>query len=68
MTTAQSPTELFILPDVGWSCLLDVIARDARPGAVIRTHTTAMRDLIEQTLAQLGRSDVSVELQGQETT
>lgn len=57
----QVCTERFILPDLGWSCLLGPISRDARPGAVLETHTEAMRDLIEQTLREIGRTDVTVE-------
>lgn len=55
-------TETYIPPDVGWSCLLGPIARDARPGARIVTCTDAMRDLCEQALATIGRTDVRVEL------
>lgn len=62
MTTIAPPSEVFILPDLGWSCLLGPIAHDARPGALLVTYSAAMRDLCEQTLAALGRTDVSVEL------
>lgn len=54
-------TEIYILPDLGWRCLLDVIARDAKPGAMLITCSAAMRDLCEQTLAAIGREDVTVD-------
>lgn len=57
----MSPSETYILPDVGWACLLPTIARDAKPGAVLVTCTEAMRDLCEQTLADIGREDMTVE-------
>lgn len=60
--TTTPPTETYILPDVGWSCLLSAIARDAKPGALLLTYTPAMRELCEQTLASIGREDVTVEL------
>lgn len=62
MTTIAPPSEIYILPNLGWSCLLGPIARDARPGAVIVTYSAVMHDLCEQTLAALGRRDVTVEL------
>lgn len=63
MTTIAPPaSEIFILPDLGWSCLLDTIAHDAKPGAVLVTYTTAMYLLCEQTVAAIGRDDVTVEL------
>ena len=54
MTTLVLPTQIFILPDVAWACLLDPIARDAKPGAVIVTYTPAMVELCEQTLRRSG--------------
>jgi hypothetical protein len=38
----------YILPDLPWACLLDIIARDARPGDVIEVHTDAMHQLVDQ--------------------
>ena len=52
----------FILPDLPWAVLLDVIARDARPGDVIEVHTEAMRQLVEQRLGEVGRHDITVRL------
>ncbi len=50
----------FILPDVAWISLLEVIARDARPGDTIEVHTEAMRELAEAALRAEGREDVVV--------
>ncbi len=52
----------FILPDVAWVSLLEVIARDARPGDTIEVHTEAMRELAEAALRGEGRQDVAVAL------
>jgi hypothetical protein len=52
----------FILPDVPWASLLEVIARDARPGDTIEVHTEAMRELAEAALQAEGRVDVVVAL------
>lgn len=55
-------TITYILPTTAWASLLDVIVREAPPGAVIATYTDAMRTLSEQALARVGRADVSVDL------
>lgn len=66
MTASSPPTETYILPDVGWSCLLRPIVRDARAGAVLLTYTAAMWELCEQALQEIGRDDVTVELRPDE--
>ncbi len=48
----------YILPDLPWDLLLDPILRDAPAGAVIEVHTEAMRELVERTLAEAGRTDL----------
>ncbi len=48
----------YILPDLPWDILLDPILRDAPAGAVIEVHTEAMRELVEQTLAEAGRTEL----------
>ncbi len=61
-TTPPRPPVTYILPTVAWAVLLAPIAHDAPPGAVIEVHTDEMRALTEQTLAQLGRPDLTVHL------
>ncbi len=53
-------SETYILPDLGWSVLLDVIARDARPGACIEVHTAPMKALVEEKLREIERTDVTI--------
>ncbi len=48
----------YILPDLPWACLLDIIARDARPGDVIEVHTDAMHRLVDQVVREIGRVDL----------
>ncbi len=62
METNQRPPVTYILPTIAWAVLLGPIAQDAPPGAVIEVHTDEMRELAEQTLAQLGRPDLAVYL------
>ena len=62
METNQRPPVTYILPTVAWAVLLGPIAHDAPPGAVIEVHTDEMREVAEQTLAQLGRPDLVVHL------
>ena len=50
----------YILPDLPWAILLEVILRDAPPGSVIEVHTTAMRDAADQAVQQAGRDDLVV--------
>ncbi len=50
----------YILPDLPWACLLDIIARDARPGDVIEVHTDAMHQLVDQVVREVGRVDLVV--------
>ncbi len=52
----------YILPDLPWDLLLDPILRDAPAGAVIEVHTEAMRELVERTLAEAGRTDLVLRL------
>jgi len=52
----------YILPDLAWDLLLDPILRDAPAGAVIEVHTEAMRELVERTLAEAGRTDLVLRL------
>ena len=62
MEPHEQRTITYILPTTDWASLLDVIVREAPAGAVIATYTDAMRALREQTLARVGRADVSVDL------
>ncbi len=48
----------YVLPDLPWDSLLDLIVRDAPAGAVIEVHTEAMRELVERRLAEAGRTDL----------
>ena len=52
----------YILPDLPWDILLDVIVRDAPAGAVIEVHTPAMQALVKQRLTEAGRTDLVVRL------
>jgi hypothetical protein len=52
----------YILPDLPWDILLDPILRDAPAGAVIEVHTEAMRELVERTLAEAGRTELVLRL------
>ena len=52
----------YILPDLPWDLLLDPILRDAPAEAVIEVHTEAMRELVERTLAEAGRTDLVLRL------
>ncbi len=54
----------YILPDLPWEILLDAIVRDAPAGAVIEVHTQPMRALVEQRLAEAGRTDIVLRLGG----
>ena len=62
MPIHQQPPITYILPTTAWASLLEVIARDAPPGALIEVHTEAMQRLAERTLAQHGRHDVTLRL------
>ena len=50
----------YILPDLPWVLLLDVIVRDAPPGSVIEVHTAAMREAADRAVAQARRDDLVV--------
>ncbi len=52
----------YILPDLPWEILLDVIVRDAPAGAVIEVHTQPMRALVERRLLEAGRTDLVLRL------
>lgn len=54
---SQGPVT-YILPDVTWQILLDVILRDAPPDAVIEVHTLSMQAVVEKRLAETGRTDL----------
>ena len=56
----------YILPSTDWSPLLPTIVKDAQPGAVIETHTSAMYDLILEELGRVGRTDIEVRLLSRE--
>jgi hypothetical protein len=58
---SQGPVT-YILPNLPWDILLDLIVRDAPAGAVIEVHTEAMRELVERTLAEAGRTDLVLRL------
>ncbi len=48
----------YVLPDLPWDILLDLIVRDAPAGAVIEVHTEPMWALVERRLAEAGRTDL----------
>jgi hypothetical protein len=50
------------LPDEGWAPLLEIIVREAPPGAVIEVNTGGMHVLAERMLGEVGRQDVTVVL------
>ena len=52
----------YILPDLPWAVLLDGIMREAPAGAVIEVHTQRMQALVEQRLAEVGRTDLVIRL------
>ena len=52
----------YILPDLPWEILLDAIVRDAPAGAVIEVHTQPMLAVVEQKLAEAGRTDIVLRL------
>jgi hypothetical protein len=62
MTQPERPPITYILPSTDWASLLDVIVREAPPGAVIEVHTEAMQALSEAALHQIDRQDVTVRL------
>ncbi len=57
---AEQPPITYILPTIAWASLLDIIVRDAPPGAVIEVHTSDMQRVAERTLLTLDRQDISV--------
>ena len=52
----------YILPSTDWSPLLPTIVKDAQPGAIIETHTTAVYELVMEELRAVGRTDIEVRL------
>lgn len=52
----------YILPDLGWAILLDVILRDAPVGSAIEVYTLAMFELVCERLTEVARDDVAVRL------
>ena len=57
-----NPPITYILPDEGWTPLLEIIVQDAPPGAVIEVNTVGMQALAERMLVEVGRQDVTVVL------
>ncbi len=57
----------YILPSTDWALLLPTIVKDAQPGAIIETYTTAMYDLVMEELSTVGRTDIEVYLLSRET-
>ena len=45
----------YILPDEGWTPLLEIIVQDAPPGAVIEVNTVGMQALAARMLGEVGR-------------
>ena len=60
MPVTEKPPVTYILPTIAWASLLEIIVRDAPPGAVIEVHTSEMERVTEQTLITLNRRDVLV--------
>ncbi len=58
MPATEKPPVTYILPTIAWASLLEIIVRDAPPGAVIEVHTSEMERVTEQTLLRLKRQDV----------
>ena len=59
---AKDKPVTYILPSTSWAPLLEVIARDGRPGEVIEVHTAEMAQLAHETLQRFGRQDLVVRL------
>ncbi len=51
----------YILPDLPWLLLLDIIVRDAPPGSVIVVHTDEMQQRCVEAVQASGRVDLRVE-------
>ena len=60
MLAIEKPPVTYILPTIAWTSLLDIIVRDAPPGAVIEVHTSEMERVTQQTLLRLERKDVQI--------
>ena len=60
MLATERPPVTYILPTIAWASLLDIIVRDAPPGAVIEVHTSEMERVTEQTLRRLERPDLQI--------
>ena len=52
----------YILPDVEWTPLLQIIVREAPPRAVLEVHTVAMQAVAEATVQAAGRTDLTIQL------
>ncbi len=52
----------YILPDVDWTHLLQIIVHEAPAGAVLEVHTIAMQAVAEATVQAAGRTDLTIQL------
>ena len=52
----------YILPDIDWTHLLQIIVHEAPPGAVLEVHTVAMQAVAEATVQASGRTDLRIQL------
>ncbi len=52
----------YILPDVDWTHVLQIIVREAPPGAMLDVHTGAMHAVAVATVRETGRTDLTVQL------
>ena len=52
----------YILPDVAWTPLLQIIVREAPSGAVLEVHTGAMQAVAEAAVQAVGRTDLTIQL------
>ncbi len=60
MPATEKPPVTYILPTIAWASLLEIIVRDAPPGAVIEVHTSEMERVTQQTLLKLQRQDLQI--------
>jgi hypothetical protein len=60
MPATEKPPVTYILPTIAWASLLEIIVRDAPPGAVIEVHTSEMERVTVQTLLRLERQDLQI--------
>jgi hypothetical protein len=62
MSAQEHAVVTYILPTTAWASVLDIVARDAPPGAVLEVHTAEMQALAQRTLDGYNRQDVTVML------